>query len=625
MQQLFDRSRLKDLPSRPGIYIMRNSAGDIIYVGKAVNLKNRVRSYFQNSKNLSVKTNALVSHIADIETIVVENELEALILECSLIKKNHPKYNILLKDGKTYPYIAITLSEAYPRVVMTREKHKDGNKYFGPFTSVFAVRKTLDLIHKRYALKRCTKRTEYGKAVCRPCLNHHIGQCPAPCTGALSPEAYRAKIDEIIQILDGRAEALEEGLQAKMKAAAAALDFEAAAELRDQIAGVRHIAEKQKIIRQGGHDQDIIALYKDRDLACMQILNIRGGQLVGRDHTFAEDVLDESPEDILTAFTKQYYIGGAYVPKEVIFAGPLAGGAEAGIKELLENERGSKVRLTFPKRGDKNRLSEMALENARLALEQYEALKMRKAAKDASRTEALQEFLGLEKAPENIEAYDISNISGTNNVGGMVVFRGAKPDKKSYRRFKIESVDGQDDYASMQEMLFRRIERGVKEKNEGKGASGFLPFPDVFAIDGGKGHVQAAEQILSMYPQIDSAVIGLVKDEHHRIRGVIYGGKEYPLKYATPLSRYLSEISEEVHRFALGYHRALRKKSMLESRLEAIPGIGKQRRETLMRHFGSVKNISAASAEELSALPGISTKTAQAVHDYFNQETSSSG
>ncbi|MGI6108824.1 MAG: excinuclease ABC subunit UvrC [Eubacteriaceae bacterium] len=617
---LFDRRRLKDLPEQPGIYIMKNTAGDIIYVGKAVNLKNRVRQYFQNARNNSVKTNALVSHISTIETIVVSSELEALILECNLIKKNMPRYNICLKDGKTYPYIGVTLGESYPRVLFTREKKKDGTRYFGPFTSAFAVKKTIEAIGRIYPIRLCNRKTEPGTVCGRPCLNYHIGRCCAPCTGKIDKQIYDGYISEIIEILEGNADGLLGRLETRMKEAAAVQDFESAAELRDQLQGVSLIVEKQKIISEGGHDQDLIAVYKDRDLACVQILNIRGGQLIGRDHIFTDDVLEESEQDIITAFAKQYYVNRAFIPGEIIFNERLAENEIEPVQEWLSELRGARTKLTFPQRGQKTKLAAMAEENARLTLEQYEAQRMRKVEKESGRTRALKDFLGMEKDPENIEAYDISNIAGTSNVGGMVVFRGTRPDKKSYRRFKIESVDGQDDYASMQEMIFRRVERGVKEQESGTTKSSFLPFPDIMAIDGGKTHVNAVKSILEMYPQLNIEVIGLVKDDHHNIRGLIYEGEEYPLKFATPLCSYMSEISEEVHRYALAYHKTLRRKSMLESRLEEIPGIGKKRREVLMRHFGNLKNIQEASEEEIAQLPGMSTKTAEAVYTYFRQE-----
>ncbi len=615
----YDRSRLNDIPTRPGIYIMRNSSGEIIYVGKAINLRNRVRSYFQDSKNLSVKTNALVSHIANIETIVVENELEALILECNLIKKNKPKYNISLRDGKTYPYIAVTLSEEYPRVIMTREKHKDGNLYFGPYTSVYAVKKTIDAINRAFPLKMCRKETQEGKRVCRPCLNYHLGLCLAPCTGEVDKESYRERVDSIIKILDGKTDELVHQVELKMQEASKNLDFEVAATLRDQIASINHISEKQRIIKQNGHDQDIIAVYKDRDLACLQILNVRAGQLVGRDHTYVTGVFDDSEEDIITAITKQYYTNGAFIPKEIIFAQEFDEGEQQEIISLLSNEKGSQVHLTFPKRGDKVRLANLAKENAKIGLEQYESLKMRQAEAEESKSTALKDFLQISTPINRIEAYDISNISGTNNVGGMVVFTNSKPDKKAYRRFKIKSVDGQDDYSSMKEMIFRRIERGNKELEEGKKGSSFLPFPEVFAIDGGATHVKAVESVLELYPDLDIKVIGLVKDEHHRIRGIIYNDKEYPLEYAKPLSKFLSDISEEVHRFAINYHRTLRKKSMFESQLEEIPGIGKKRRADLIRHFGSLKNIKEATLDELEQIPSMNKNSAQAVFNHFSR------
>lgn len=549
---------------------------------------------------------------------MVENELEALILECNLIKKHRPKYNILLKDGKTYPYIAVTLDEPYPRILFSREKKKDGRRYFGPFTSSFAVKKTIEAIGRLYPFQTCTRKTAPGETCGRPCLNAHIGKCVAPCTGLVDPKEYREQVERIMKIFDGKAEPLLDDLREKMQKASDAFDFEAAAEYRDQYQGVSHILEKQKIITAGQHDQDLIAVYKDRDLACVQVLNVRQGQLIGRDHTFATDVLDETEEEILSAFLTQYYQDGVYVPKELILNTVLPEDQTRTLEEFLTHIKEQKVRFTYPKRGQKSKLSQMAEENAKLTLEQYKASRMRKADKQAGRTRALRDFLHLDFDPENIEAYDISNISGTNNVGGMVVFRETKPDKKSYRRFKIEGVDGQNDYASMQEMIFRRVERGMEERESGKKTSSFLPFPDVMAIDGGKTHVNAVKSILEMYPDLNIEVIGLVKDDHHQIRGLIYNDEEYPLKFATPLCSFMSEISEEVHRYAVGYHRSLRKKSMLESRLLEIEGIGKKRRDILMRHFGNLKNIEKADAEEIAGLPGIGKKAAENVYAYFH-------
>lgn len=619
---MYDRNKLKDIPQNPGVYLMKNAAGDIIYVGKAINLRNRLRQYFQNSKNLTPKTVTLVSHICDIETIVVDSELEALILECNLIKEHRPKYNILLKDDKSYPYVKVTLEDEYPKVIMTREHKKDGGKYFGPFTSSFAVKKTIEAIGKLYPLRRCNRKVAFGEKNGRPCLNYYIGQCCAPCQGNVPKEEYMAYISDILSILNGKDKELVLTLEEKMSEAAQKMDYELAAKLRDQIYGIQHIVEKQKIIVSSQQDQDIIAFAKDEDLACVQVFNVRDGKMLGRDHTFLEGVEESTPEDIMTTFVKQYYSSKPFIPREIILGAPLLKDEEDTIAQWLAELRGAKVVLTRPQKGQKSKMTRMVEENAELTLKQYELEKRQKEEKKKSRLDAFKDLLRMDHTPEKIEAYDISNISGTDNVGGMVVFQGGKPDKKAYRRFKIKSVDGQNDYASMQEMIFRRIERGIKEKNEGKDPekSSFLPFPDVFCIDGGKTHVDAVRSILQMYPNVHIEVCGMVKDDHHRIRGIIYKDEEYPLKKSTPLCTFLSDISEEVHRYALGYHQTLRKKGMLESRLEEIPGIGKKRRELLMRHYGSLNNLKKTTLEELKTLPGMSDKTAQAVFDYFNDD-----
>ncbi|MDO4289536.1 MAG: excinuclease ABC subunit UvrC [Eubacterium sp.] len=616
---MYDRKKLKDIPQNPGIYMMKNAAGDIIYVGKAINLRNRVRQYFQSSKNLTPKTVTLVSHICDIETIVVDSELEALILENNLIKEHRPKYNIRLKDDKSYPYIKVTLEEDYPKVLMVREHKKDGGKYFGPFTSAFAVKKTIEAIGKLYPLRRCNRRVAYGEKNGRPCLNYHIGQCCAPCQGKVTAEDYRVYVDEVLAILNGQDKALVGQLEQKMKAAAAQMDFELAAKIRDQIFGIQHIVEKQKIITGSQQDQDIINFARDGELACVQVFNVREGKMLGRDHLFMDGVLEALDEEIITTFVKQYYASKPFIPKEIILGVPLLAEEVSGIEAWLKSLRGAKVILTLPQKGRKSKMVDMVAENAQLTLKQYLLEKRQKEEKKKSRLDALKDLLQLDRLPEKIEAYDISNISGTDNVGGMVVFTGGKPDKKAYRRFKIKAVDGQNDYASMQEMIFRRIERGIAEQKEGKETGSFLPFPQVFCIDGGQTHVDAVRSIVSMYPQLDIAVCGMVKDDHHRIRGLVYRGEEYPLKRSTPLCTFLSDISEEVHRYALGYHQTLRKKGMLASRLEEIPGIGKKRREILMRHFGSLANIEKARLEEIQALPGMTEGSARAVADYFDK------
>ena len=616
---MYDRSKLKDIPQNPGIYMMKNAAGDIIYVGKAINLRNRVRQYFQSSKNLTPKTVTLVSHICDIETIVVDSELEALILENNLIKEHRPKYNIRLKDDKSYPYIKVTMEEAYPKILMVRDHKKDGGKYFGPFTSVFAVKKTIEAIGKLYPLRRCNRRVTFGETNGRPCLNYHIGQCCAPCQGNVTEADYSAYVDEVLAILNGQDKVLVGRLEKKMKAAAAQMDFELAAKLRDQIFGIQHIVEKQKIITGNQQDQDIINYAKEGELACIQVFNVREGKLLGRNHIFMDGVEEADGEEIITTFVKQYYGAKPFIPKEIILGEALVAEEVPGIEAWLKALRGGKVTLTLPQKGRKSKMLDMVAENAELTLKQYLLEKRQKEEKKKSRLDALRDLLQLEVLPEKIEAYDISNISGTDNVGGMVVFKNGKPDKKAYRRFKIKSVDGQNDYASMQEMIFRRIERGMAERRGGKTEGSFLPFPEVFCIDGGQTHVDAVRSIVSMYPELDVAVCGMVKDDHHRIRGLVYKGEEYPLKRSTPLCTFLSDISEEVHRYALGYHQTLRKKGMLASRLEEIPGIGKKRREILMRHFGNVANIEKATLEEIQGLPGMTETSARAVIDYFDQ------
>ncbi|MEG0377091.1 MAG: excinuclease ABC subunit UvrC [Eubacterium sp.] len=618
---MYDRNKLKDIPQNPGIYMMKNVSGDIIYVGKAVNLKNRVRQYFQNSKNLSPKTVTLVSHICDIETIVVDSEMEALILECNLIKEHRPKYNIRLKDDKNYPYIKVSLEDAYPKVTMTREHRKDGGKYFGPFTSSFAVKKTIEAIDKLYALRKCNRKIAFGEKNGRPCLNYYIGQCSAPCQGNIPEEEYMKMIREVLDILNGKDKELVSNLEKKMGEAAKSMDYELAAKFRDQIFGIKHIVERQKIIVNNQQDQDIIAFAQDGDLSCVQVFNIRDGKMMGRDHTFLEGVEDTSSEEIMTTFVKQYYSSKPFIPREIILGEALIKEEAETIAAWLSELRGTKVTLTLPQKGQKSKMIHMVEENAALTLKQYELELRQKEEKKKSRLDAFKDLLGLDTLPVRIEAYDISNISGTDNVGGMIVFTDGRADKKAYRRFKIKSVDGQNDYASMQEMIFRRIERGIKEMNDGKDIkkSSFLPFPEVFCIDGGKTHVDAVRSIVNMYPDVNIEVCGMVKDEHHRIRGLIYKDEEYPLKRSTPLCTFLNELSEEVHRYALGYHQTLRKKGMLESRLEEIPGIGKKRREILMRHYGSMSNIEKAEMEELKALPGMNQKTAEAVILYFEE------
>ena len=609
---MYDKEKLRDLPQSPGVYIMKNDIGEIIYVGKAINLRNRVRQYFHSASQLTSKTAALVSHIKTIETIVTDSEMEALILECNLIKTHHPRYNILLKDDKSYPWIRLTVNEEYPRILMTREYKKDGGKYFGPFTSTFAVKKTIEAILKIYPLKTCNRQIEQGKKNGRPCLNYHIGQCQAPCQGNVSKETYAQDIQSILDILNGRHPDLLKNLREKMTTAALNQSYEEAAKYRDQISGIEHIIEKQKISSSTKQDQDFIGMAKQEGLGCVQVFHVRDGKLMGRDHFFLEELGDVSPKEILESFVKQYYSSCGFIPKEIILKENLED--KNAIETWLNNLADRKIEILSPQRGQKIKMLEMVAENADLALKQYLLEKREKEIRSRSRLDKLQELLGMDIRPFRIEAYDISNISGTNNVGGMVVFDDGKLNRKACRRFKIKSVEGQNDYASMQEMIFRRMERAMKNQE----SNNFLPLPEIMMIDGGVGHVNAAESIVSLYP-VNIHICGLVKDDRHRLRGIYYQGTEYPIKKATPLGVFLFEISEEVHRYTLGYHQILRKKEMLSSRLEEIPGVGKKRREALMAHFGQVDKIKKADLEELMAVPGMQVKTAQAVFDYFHQ------
>ncbi|MBC3888659.1 excinuclease ABC subunit UvrC [Acetobacterium paludosum] len=610
---MYDKDKLKELPQSPGIYMMKNNQGEIIYVGKAINLRNRVRQYFHSQHNLTSKTAVLVSHIETIETIVTDSEMEALILECNLIKTHMPRYNILLKDDKSYPWIRVTINEEYPRIMMTREYKKDGSKYFGPFTSAFAVKNTIEAILKIYPLKTCNRQVMFGKKIGRPCLNFHIGQCQAPCRGNVSMEKYGQDIQSILDILNGRHPNLIKILKDKMDSAAMQQNYEEAAMLRDQISGIEHIVEKQKIISNTKQDQDFIAMAMADDMGCVQVFHVREGKLMGRDHFFLEGIAEVKLSEIMESFVKQYYSSCGFIPREIILREAMED--EKTIEQWLSLTAGKKIELHIPQRGKKIKMLEMVAENADLALKQHLLEKRQKEERSKSRLEGLADLLELEKIPKRIEAYDISNISGTNNVGGMVVFEDGKLNRKACRRFKIKSVEGQNDYASMQEMVFRRMERAMKVQE----TNTFLPLPEIMMIDGGLGHVTAVESIVSLYP-VSIAVCGLVKDDHHRLRGIFYQGKEVALKKATPLGVFLFEVSEEVHRYTLGYHQVLRNKEMLASRLEEIPGVGKKRRATLMAHFENINNIKNANAEEIMAIPGMSEKTAQAISEYFHRD-----
>ncbi len=619
---MYNTELLNNIPKRPGVYKMYNKAGDIIYVGKAKNLFNRVRQYFQSPERLAPKTRAQVKHIERIETIVVDTETEALILECNLIKEHRPRYNIMLKDDKSYPYIKVTTGNDYPKILMTRNHKRDGGKYFGPFTNSTAVKQTIEALLKVYPLRRCNRKVAYGTVRGRPCLNYHIGQCSAPCTGKIKAEDYRKNVDAVLAVLSGRDKDLVGQLTLKMQAAAEKMDFETAAKLRDQINGIRFVVEKQKMNSDNTRDQDIIAFAKKDDTACVLAFNVRDGKLLGNRQMMMEGAAERSDSEIITAFVKQYYGNAPFVPAEIVLMCPMLADEGESVTAWLSESAGRTVRAVVPQKGKKAALIKMVTKNAELTLEQYLRMESERESRKKSRLDSLKDLLRIDHVPERVEAYDISNISGSDNVGGMVVFENGKAAPKAYRRFKIKTVEGQNDYGSMQEMIFRRIERGLKEKNAEapEKTAGFLPFPEVFMIDGGKTHVEAAESILSMYPELNIAVCGLVKNDKHTLRGVVYHGEEYVVKYGTPVYSFLNEISEEVHRYAIGYHRTLRQKGMFSSELENIPGVGPKRRAALMRAFGTLDEIKKAALEEIAEIPEMDSRSAEAVVSYFEKQ-----
>lgn len=612
--------KLKNLPEKPGVYIMRDEYNEIIYIGKAINLKNRVRQYFQNSKNQHPKVAAMVERITDLEYIITDSELEALILECNLIKKHRPKYNVMLKDDKQYPYIKITIKEDYPRLLIVREIKKDGAKYFGPYTDVTAVNRTIDLLKSLFPIRYCSKNISRIMGKERPCLNYHIKKCAGPCQGNISKKQYRELVDSIIMVLEGKQEGVLKQLEEKMHKAAESLDFEKAAEIRDNMNSLIKIAEKQKVISSALVDQDIIAFALNESESCIQVFFVRGGKLIGREHFLIEDIKLSDSKEILSSFIKQYYGSYALIPREIILQEEID---EINIIERwLSDKKGGRVKLVVPRRGEKQKLIEMVSKNAKDTLR----LLIEKQKSDAEKTMGacieLKDILQLNDIPVRIEAFDISNLQGVLNVGSMIVFERGKPSNKNYRRFRIKSVEGANDYESMREIIERRFVHGLKEREEleaeGKGfeMGRFSAFPDIIMLDGGVGQVNAVLPVLREL-NINIPVCGMVKDDKHRTRGLIYNGREVELPKGSKAFRLIFAIQEEAHRFAVSYHKSLRSKSTVKSVLDEIPGIGPARRKALLKHFGSLKNIKGASLEELQEVPGINNKVAEVVYNFF--------
>ena len=611
---MFDFSEeLKKLPDKPGVYIMHNSSDEIIYVGKAVNLKNRVRQYFQNSKNKTAKTTALVSHIAYFEYIVTDSEMEALLLECNLIKEHRPKYNVMLKDDKTYPYIKVTVNEDYPRIFITRKYVKDKSRYFGPITDVTAAKETVELINKLFPIRKCRKSLpkEIGKE--RPCLNYHIGQCAAPCDNLISKEEYNKIVDEVLAVLEGKYDYIIKYLEELMYDASEKMDFEKAASYRDRIAGVKKIMEKQKITNSGAGDSDVIAFSRAMDEALVQVFFIRGGKLSGREHFLinAPDYIDRS--GIMTQFVKQFYSGTAYIPKELILEEELVPEEEGAILELLESMRGSKVTITVPKKGEKHKMVELAAGNAAITFERIGERIKKEQRQTTGALQEIKEILGLDEIPYRIESYDISNTQGFESVGSMVVFENGKSKNSDYRKFRIKTVIGANDFASMEEVITRRLSHYAKEKNEN---GSFARLPDLIMVDGGKTQIAAALNAMDNVG-IYVPVCGMVKDDRHRTRGLLYNDEEKEIKPNSEGFKLITRIQDEVHRFAIEYHRKLRSERQVHSVLDDIEGIGPKRRKALMKRFGDIEAIKNAEVDELLKAEGMTIKAAESVYAFF--------
>ncbi|EJT6171425.1 excinuclease ABC subunit UvrC [Clostridium perfringens] len=619
---MFDfQHQLKILPDKPGVYIMKNSLGEVIYVGKAKVLKNRVRQYFQNSKNHSEKVRAMVKNIAEFEYIVTDSEMEALILECNLIKKYSPRYNIALKDDKFYPFIKITTNEDFPRVYVTRNFAKDGNRYFGPYTNGTAVYEVMGLIKKLFPLRTCKKAIVEGGEPTRACLNYHINLCKAPCAGYVSKAEYWEMIDEIINILNGTDTSIIKKLKLEMEKAAEELEFEKAAKIRDRILAIELISEKQKMFTVKEGDEDFIDLYTDEKDGCAQVFFVREGKVTGREHFMIENISDDPVKEVISSFIASFYGGTAQIPKTIYVPEEIED--QELIEKFLTEKRGSKVWIKVPKKGDKKNLLDMVRNNAKIMLDQFKEKMVEEKELNKSALTELADVLGLDSLPARIEAYDISNIQGVDSVGTMVVFENGKAKNSDYRRFKIKSVKGPNDYESMREILSRRFSHGleevnkIKERNLEYSKGKFCIFPDLIMMDGGKGQVNIALEVLKDFG-IEIPVCGLVKDHKHRTRGIIFNNEEILIRRGSGLMNLITRVQDEVHRYAITYHRSLRDKRTLHSILEDIPRIGEKRRRNLLMKFGSIDNIKKASMEELLDTPGIDKRAAESIKQYFS-------
>ena len=616
---------LKKLPRKPGVYIMRDDKDVILYVGKAINLHNRVRSYFRENIGRGPAIDQMVSLIARFEYIVTDSELEALVLENNLIKENSPKYNTLLKDDKTYPYIKVTVGEDYPRILFSRTMKKDKSRYFGPYTSAAAVKDTIELLNKLYQLRTCNRVLPRDIGIERPCLNYHIKQCLAPCQGYVSKEEYRQQVAGALEFLNGNYSPILKDLEEKMKKAAEAMEFEDAARYRDLLSSVRQVSQKQKITEGVGEDKDILALYQDETEAVVQVFFVRDGKLIGREHYYMTHVPENNKPAILQDFVKQFYAGTPFIPRELMLQYEIED-AEL-IEKWLSERKGSRVYLKVPKIGSKEKLVELAAQNAKLVLSQDREKLKREEGRTIGAVKEISDLLQLPlTGTARMEAYDISNINGFENVGSMVVYEKGKPKRSDYRKFKIKSVSGPDDYACMREVLTRLFRHGMEESKEleeqemDQEYGSFTKFPDLILMDGGRGQVNIALSVLEEL-EIDIPVCGMVKDDNHRTRGLYYHNIELPIDTHSEGFKLITRIQDEAHRFAIEYHRSLRSKTQVKSVLDDIPGVGPARRKALMRHFKSLEEIRQASVEELMEIPEMNERTAEEIVTFFASQT----
>ena len=610
---------LKKLPGKPGVYIMRDAGDGILYVGKAVNLHNRVRSYFRDNIGRGPMIDKMVTLIARFEYIVTDSELEALVLENNLIKEHSPKYNTLLKDDKTYPYIKVTMGEEYPRILFSRQMKKDKSRYYGPYTSAAAVKDTIELLNKLFCLRTCNRSLPRDIGSDRPCLNYHIKQCMAPCQGYISREQYRQQLARAMEFLNGNYNKILRELEEKMKQAAESLDFEEAARYRDLHSSVKSVSQKQKITDSALDDKDVVALYRDDTDAVVQVFFVRDGKLIGREHYYMTHVSGAKKEAILEDFVKQFYAGTPFIPRELMLQYEITDNEL--VEKWLSDRKGSRVRIRVPKIGSKEKLVELAAQNAKLILSQDKEKLKREEGRTIGAVKEIADWLGLD-CVDRMEAFDISNISGFENVGSMVVYEKGKPKRSDYRKFRIKTVAGPDDYACMKEVLTRRLVHGLEESREleardlDQAYGSFTKFPDLLLMDGGRGQVNIALSVLEEL-QIHIPVCGMVKDDNHRTRGLYYNNVEIPIDTRSEGFKLITRIQDEAHRFAIEYHRSLRSKAQVKSRLDEIPGVGPARRKALMRHFKSLEEIRAATVEELIQVPEIPRQVAEEICRFF--------